>query len=102
MPSSASTPSRSKLPSTLARWAAGEAGAEPRTLILRLAFSVDLGRVREELEALGAQVESAGKGTLTAVMTSAQLAAVTDRDWLVAVQEPRLLSARLAPPLGRS
>lgn len=83
-------PRRSKISSRLEEWSRTAAESEERTAIIRPSFSTDIQAFVEELGRLGARVQSAGMGAITAVMGPACLTRVAELPNVRAVEEPQV------------
>jgi hypothetical protein len=85
-----SAPRRSKIASSLEQWSRTASESEERTVILRPSFSADIEAAVEGLGRLGAQVQSAGPGAITAKVAPSCLARIAELSWVQAVEEPRV------------
>lgn len=78
----------------LRQWCEHAAADERRTAILRPTHSTDVTTAAREVEAHGAEVQSAGPGAITVVASPESLVALSNLEWVVAVEEPRRLFTR--------
>jgi hypothetical protein len=85
-----SAPRQGKLPGPLEGWCRTAAAGEERTVIVRPRYSADIDASVADLGRLGARVQSAGPGAITAVVNPAALKAVADLAWVQAIEEPRV------------
>lgn len=83
-------PRQGKLTSPLASWCQTAGEGEERAVIVRPRFSAEVKSAVADLGRLGVQVQSAGVGAITSVVTPATLLAVADLPWVQAVEEPRV------------
>jgi hypothetical protein len=77
-----------KLPRSLESWCGDPSATGRRTVLVRIAFSVDPQEASSRFRELGAEVESAGKGVISAVVTPGSLARISTLPWVVAIEEP--------------
>jgi hypothetical protein len=85
-----SAPRRGKITSSLEQWSLTAGEGEERTVIIRPGFSADIEEAAAELGRLGAQVQSAGPGAITAAVSPSSLTRLADLSWVQAVEEPRV------------
>lgn len=81
---------RGKLRGPLEGWCRTAAAGEERTVIVRPRYSADVETSVADLGRLGARVQSAGPGAITAVVNPAALKAVAELAWVQAIEEPRI------------
>ena len=82
-----------KLDPELQAWRLQAQPGERGSVLIRIAYSQDPGRAREALEDLGADVQSAGPGTIVAVVSVRSMGAIATLPFVVAIQSPHELRA---------
>jgi hypothetical protein len=88
-----------RLAPSLQRWCSHGAADEQKTAIVRPTFSVNLKEAVRSLKQSGAEVQSSGRGAITVVVSPSSLAEVSRLPWVVAIEEPRRMYARVAVPV---
>jgi len=84
-----SAPRQGKLQGPLEGWCRTAEEGEERTVIVRPRYSAEIEASVADLGRLGARVQSAGPGAITAVVSPAALQALAELSWVQAVEEPR-------------
>jgi hypothetical protein len=77
-----------KVAPSLLRWAEQAPSAE-RSVVLRTLPTTDLDAAVQSLNAVGAEVESTGRGVITAYLGPTALERIIREPWVLAVDEPQ-------------
>ena len=85
-----------KVAPSLLRWAAQPLPGE-RSVVLRTLPTTDLDAAIHSLQAAGAEIESSGRGIITAFVGPTALERIIREPWVLAVDEPQPFSLLSRP-----
>jgi hypothetical protein len=84
----------SKVSPSLLRWCSEPTPGE-RSVIVRVLSTVEPSKAADELRQAGAEIESEGRGVITAIVNPTALEQLCRQSWVLAVEEPRSFSLNL-------
>lgn len=81
-----------KVGPSLARWSIQALEDERQSVIIQIDSTADPQEATNQLEKMGAVVESAGQRVLTCIVSAGMLAPISHLPWVVSINEPRQLN----------